>query len=115
MGSFSAWSYSSRLTIWPITYDQFAQPQAGEPYRVNGSFQAGGTAARDDDNIEFIPNATFWFELGAGQPAPQRQWHIAVGEHDSDRPTSAEPIRVVQTYDISQFEAGSLPDYKVMT
>ncbi len=114
MGRFSAWSYTSRLTIWPVTFDAFGQPVTGTPYHVNGTFQTGGTAARDDDNIEFIPNATFWFELDAGQPVPQRQWYIVVGEHDNDRPASAEPIRVVQTYDISQFEAGSLPDYKVL-
>ena len=115
MGKFSNWSYTTTLTIWPITVDQYNQPSSGDPYHVRGTFQTGGKAARDDSNIEFIPKGTFWFELGAGQSVPQRQWLIDVGEHTGERTSNAEPIRVIEAYDISQFEAGSLQDYKALT
>ena len=115
MGEFSSWSYTSRLTIWPVTVDEFNQPSFGTPYSVNGTFMTGGSAARDDDNIEFVPKATFWFELGSGQTVPVRQWYIATGEHTGSPTDDAEPIRVIQEFDISQFEARSLTDYKVLT
>ncbi len=112
MGSFSSWSYTSTLTIWPVTLDEFSQPLVGEPYSVRGTWVRGGPAMRDDDGIEFVPAGRFWFE---SDRSPSRQWYITDGEFTGNPPDGAELIRVVTAYDISQFEAGSLTDYMAAT
>lgn len=114
MGSFSSWSYSQRLTLWPVTTDDLSQPVTGTPYTVNGSFRGGGRASRDDAGNEFIPSATFWFE-GTDAQAPYIQWYIARGEHTGNPPDDAELIRQVVPYEIELFQAGSLRDYEVRT
>ena len=115
MGRFSTWSYTSTLTIWPVTTDAFNQPAPGEPYQLRGTWKTGGRAQRDDDNIEFIPSATFWFEIGEGVTVPVRQWLIAEGNHTGEPPDTAEPIRKIEAFDNSQFEAGSATDYRAYT
>lgn len=102
------------MTFWPVTLDEFAQPMVGNPYTLNGTWVVGGPAQRDDDGIEFIPRARFWFE-GTRLQEPKRQWYIAVGEHTGNPPDSAELIRTITAYDISQFESGSLTDYAAAT
>ena len=114
MGSISSWSYTSKLTFWPVALDEFAQPETGTPYTLNGTWTVGGPAQRDPDGIEFVPNTTFWFE-GTLSQQPKRQWYIAVGEHTGAPPAEAELIRVITAYDISQFESGSLTDYRCAT
>lgn len=115
MGSFSSWSYTSRLTIWPVTFDEYNQIITGDAYSVDGAWIGGGDAVRGDDDIEFIPKATFFFELGDDQPTPERQWYIDRGEHTGERTDDAEPIKIIYEYDISQFEKGSLRDFKAIT
>ena len=114
MGSMSSWSYTSRLTFWPVTLDEFAQPVVGTPYTLDGTWKIGGRAQRDPDGIEFVPNATFWFE-GTEAQKPLIQWYVAVGEHTGDPTDDAELIRKPAAYDVSQFEDGSLVDYVVFT
>ena len=114
MGSFSSWSYAQRVTLWPVTTDEFSQPVTGTPFTVNGSFKGGGRASRDDQGNEFIPNATFWYE-GTDEQAPKIQWYVALGEHTGSPPATAELIRRVIPYEVELFQAGSLRDYQVMT
>lgn len=114
MGNFSSWSYTSKITFWPVTLDQFSQPQTGEPYTVNGTWTVGGKAQRDPDGVEFVPGATIYFESTDAQ-APKIQWQVAAGEHTGNPPQEAELVRQVRAYDVSQFEGGSLVDRVVFT
>lgn len=114
MGNFSAWSYSQRLTIWPVTTNEYSEPVVGTPYTVNGSYREGGQASRDDEGNEFLPRATYWFE-GTGDQKPGIQWYIVRGELSGDPPTGAELIRRVIEHDVTLFQSGSLADYEVHT
>lgn len=112
MGAFSSFSYTSTLTLWPVTLDDMSQPEKGEPFTVRGTWRQGGPAIRNADSIEFQPNATFWFE---STRKPERQWYILEGEHTGNPPEGAELIEHVTGYDVSLFESGSLTDYMVVT
>ena len=110
MSTFSSWSYTSDITIWPVTLDEYAQPQVGTSYVIKGTWLVGGPAQRDDDGIEFVPMETFWFE-STDEAAPKRQWYIAKGNHQgTPSSASAELIRRVAAYDDTTFGADGPPD-----
>lgn len=114
MGTFSSWSYTSKLTFWPVTTDKYGQNVAGAPYTLNGTHQVGGPAFRRNDQIEFVPTSTYYCE-GTADQQPQRQWYVAVGEFTGSPPEDAELIERVQAHDNTQFEAGSLIDFVILT
>lgn len=107
--SMSSWSYTSDLTFWPVTYDEFTQPTFGAPQTVKGTWKAGGDTQTTDDGEEFVPQSTFW-TTGID---PARGWKVAKGAIVGSPPASAEIIRRVGAYDDSMF--GEATDVVVYT
>lgn len=114
MSSFSAWSYTSDLTFWPVTFDKFSQPVAGAPVVIKGTWVEGGRAAQDDAGVEFMPQCRYYFE-STPAAAPRRTWRVLRGIHVGAPPVEAETIRTVRSFDDTTFGDDSPPDYEVLT
>lgn len=114
MTSFSSWSYTNALTIWPVTVTKYSETVVGVPYTLQGSWISDGRVLRGDDATEFVSRSRFFFEATADQ-VPRRQWLIAVGEYTGEPPETAERIRMVTVYDNTTFGQDEPPDYIVAT
>lgn len=112
MSSFSAWSFTSRLTFWRVTRDDFSQPVYERMFTVPGSWSAGGRAQTADDGVQFVPQYTYHFEQPDTPPA--MGWKVAVGEHVGPPPASAQIIKRAASWDTSQFNSGT-PDMGAWT
>ncbi len=114
MTSFSSWSYTTTLTIWPITVNKYSEAIVGDPYTLLGSWISDGRVLRGDDATEFVSKSRFFFEATPDQ-APRKQWLIAVGEFTGEPPETAEKIRMVTSYDNTTFGTDEPPDYMAAT
>lgn len=117
MTSFAGWSYTTPLTVWPVEYDQYSQPVSGAPYLITGTWIEGGEVQSDAQGVEFLPRASYFFEMAEGPLLPQVRFRIKRGDHtaEGEYPDDAEAIRKVSGWDVSMFPDVGLPDWAVYT
>lgn len=118
MSSIARWSYTSTLTIWPVTTSEFGGASYGTPYTLAGSWETGGEVQTSDSGDQFTPKSTYYFEAEDGSALiPERLWFIARGDQTaSATPTAdAERIQKVGGWDMSAFGATEIPDWVIYT
>lgn len=93
MVTLSSWSYTSILTFWSVTQDQFGQTVYTHAFSAPGTWKSGGETQTSDDGIQFTPASSYWIERGPGQVRPQRGWKVCVGQIFDQPPAEAEIIR----------------------
>ena len=94
--TFSTWSYTSALTVWPVTNDAYGQPTFGPPQRFKGTFGQTSESKIDEQGVEFVPASVYWTRY-----AVQKGWYIARGTHIGNPPPDAEIIRKIVQHDSS--------------
>lgn len=55
MSTIAAWSYTSTLTIWPVTMSNIGGQSFGTPYTIKGSWESGGDTQTNADGDQFVP------------------------------------------------------------
>lgn len=114
MGTFSAWSYTAKCTVWEPTLDDFGQPSAYVRTVYACTFSAGGNLANDDRGEEFMPRSRIWLEADDAN-APKVGSYVILAENlEANPPESAEIIRVAMKHDESLFNEGT-PDRVLLT
>lgn len=118
MSSIAHWSYTSVLTIWPVTVSEFGGAAYGTPYTLAGCWEAGGEVQTTDAGDQFTPKSTYYFEAEDGSALiPERQWFIVRGDHTASATpiASSERIQKVGGWDMSMFGADEIPDWVIYT
>lgn len=118
MSSLARWTYTSMLTIWPVTYDDFSQLIYGTPYTIMGSWIVGGEVQSTADGTQFTPSSTYGFEADDGSPLiPKQNDFILRGDQTAyEDPTeiNAERIKKVGGFDMTAF-GNEIPDWVIYT
>lgn len=124
MSSMARWSYTQRLTVWPIGEEnEFGEPNiGGVPYLIMGTWQAGGKIAKDKEGEEFVADSLFFFEQERGSANfPSRGDYIKIGNYvhplfyRNPIIAEADEIKKVEGWDVGMFGADEIPDWRVMT
>lgn len=113
MSDFSSWAYTSKVTFWPVTRDEWDQITFGSPVTFDCDWSQGGKLTRDDTGQEFVPQSTVWIDA-APSNAPRRGWRMMVGEHTGSPAATAETVRAVHSWNPETFSEG-LADFAIMT
>ena len=111
MTTASNWDYTDTVTVWPVTRDEYDQPSYGTPVTYACSWMSGGRMARDDVGQEFYPNTTAYIETDT---PPAKGSRMMIGTHTGAPDSTAEVIRVVQTFNDNTFSWGT-PDVALLT
>lgn len=114
MSSLGRWTYTSTLTIWPVTFDDYSQVVYGTPYTIDGSWMQGGEMQSNSDGTQFVPTSTYYFEaLDGATEIPKPEAYILRGDNTATvDPTTigAEKIKKVGGWDMSPF-GNEIPDW----
>lgn len=105
----SNWNYTSDVTFWTVTRDEFNRVTYGTPVVRKCSHMSGGRLTRDSSGQEFVPASTVYME----GDAPTVGMVLAVGNHATP-PLGFQTIRVVRTFSPPPWDDG-LADVVVMT
>jgi len=118
MSSMGNWTYVYQLTVWPVTFDDAAQPVFGTPYLLMSDWAVGGKAQTDANGIQFAPESTYYFEAADGSALiPKPKYYVLRGDNTATAdPTTvnAEIIKKVGGWGMEMFGA-ELPDWVIYT
>jgi len=92
MTTASRWDFTDTVTLWPVTRDEYNQPQYGTAVTVACSWMTGGKLTRDNTGQEFVPGSTVWIEQGTSVAVG---WRMVIGTVTGTPPSNAEVIRKV--------------------